>query len=113
MTEEDLALHSFFEDKIGDKFECILLRVDCNIQRTTKMGIRCRTLLTATSSNKQQQAKHAITLTKHSLLQQQPATSCNKLSQVKHANKLQQPATQVKHAIALTNNEKWASGASV
>ncbi len=44
MTEEDLALHSFFEDKIGDKFECILLRVDCNIQRTTKMGIRCRTL---------------------------------------------------------------------
>ena len=37
--EDDLALHAFFEDKVGDKIPCILLRVDCNIQKATKMGI--------------------------------------------------------------------------
>mmetsp|Transcript_42111 Transcript_42111/g.86024 ORF Transcript_42111/g.86024 Transcript_42111/m.86024 type:complete len:302 (-) Transcript_42111:235-1140(-) len=37
--EEDVACHAFFEDKIGDKYPCVLLRVDGNIQSATKMGV--------------------------------------------------------------------------
>jgi len=39
VREEDVALHSFFEDKVGEKMPCVLLRVDCNIHTATKMGI--------------------------------------------------------------------------
>jgi translation initiation factor 3 subunit F len=37
--DDDVALHSFFERKIGEKHPCILLRVDSNIQQATKLGI--------------------------------------------------------------------------
>eukprot|EP00277_Geminigera_cryophila_P016319 CAMPEP_0179448464 /NCGR_PEP_ID=MMETSP0799-20121207/32293_1 /TAXON_ID=46947 /ORGANISM="Geminigera cryophila, Strain CCMP2564" /LENGTH=307 /DNA_ID=CAMNT_0021240299 /DNA_START=37 /DNA_END=960 /DNA_ORIENTATION=+ len=37
--EDDVALHAFFEEKIGEKMPCILLRVDGNIQKNPKMGI--------------------------------------------------------------------------
>ena len=39
VSEEDVALHTFFEDKVGEKMPCVLLRVDCNIQNADKMGI--------------------------------------------------------------------------
>merc|ERR1712216_260756 len=40
VKDDDVALHSFFEDKTAEnKMPCILLRVDCNIQKATKMGI--------------------------------------------------------------------------
>jgi len=37
--EDDVALHAFFEEKIGDKMSCLLLRVDGNIQNNPQMGI--------------------------------------------------------------------------
>lgn len=37
--EDDVALHAFFEDKVGPSKPCIMLRVDSNIQKATKMGI--------------------------------------------------------------------------
>ncbi|EKX31660.1 translation initiation factor 3, subunit F [Guillardia theta CCMP2712] len=37
--EEDVALHSFFEEKVGEKHACVLVRVDCNIQRASKLGV--------------------------------------------------------------------------
>jgi translation initiation factor 3 subunit F len=39
VREDDSLLHSFFEDKVGEKMPCVLLRVDCNIRTATKMGI--------------------------------------------------------------------------
>jgi len=37
--EEEATLHAFFEDKIGDKYPCVLLRVDGNIQTATRIGV--------------------------------------------------------------------------
>jgi len=37
--EEDATLHAFFEDKIGDKYPCVMLRVDGNIQTATQIGV--------------------------------------------------------------------------
>ena len=39
VREDDVALHKFFEEKVGDRSPCVLLRVDCNIHTATKMGI--------------------------------------------------------------------------
>ena len=39
VREDDVALHNFFEEKVGEKMPCVLLRVDCNIHTATKMGI--------------------------------------------------------------------------
>ena len=39
VAEDDVALHAFFEDKVGPSKPCIMLRVDSNIQKATKMGI--------------------------------------------------------------------------
>jgi len=40
VSEEDIGLHNFFEDKIGDKHPCLLLKVDANIQNASKMGVQ-------------------------------------------------------------------------
>jgi len=37
--EEDAHLHAFFEEKIGDRYPCVLLRVDANIQSATSIGV--------------------------------------------------------------------------
>jgi translation initiation factor 3 subunit F len=37
--EEDLPLQAFFENKIGDKQPCVMLRVDANIQNAEHIGV--------------------------------------------------------------------------
>jgi len=37
--EEDVHLHAFFEEKIGDRYPCVLLRVDANIHSSTTIGV--------------------------------------------------------------------------
>ena len=37
--EDDLPLQAFFESKIGDKHQCVMLRVDANIQNAEHIGV--------------------------------------------------------------------------
>mmetsp|Transcript_57849 Transcript_57849/g.141880 ORF Transcript_57849/g.141880 Transcript_57849/m.141880 type:complete len:308 (+) Transcript_57849:67-990(+) len=41
--EEDAPLHAFFEDKVGEKSPCLMLKVDANIVDASKIGVSAYT----------------------------------------------------------------------